>query len=142
MVSRRVKILKRILQSLDGPAPLNNNKGPLINDPRSRYISRKDRKHSGRVTPRWTKGGGMKYKEAIADGIEPQEFYDDWKNIRDGQRDCYNDGSRFKKKRPIHFYYNNPYLKDYLRPSKINPKLHKELMIRRAAKLKRMKATS
>ncbi len=44
----------------------------------------KKRRHSGRITPRFAIKG--KYSELIADALEPQEFWDDWMDYRDGFR--------------------------------------------------------
>jgi len=47
-------------------------------------ITQKSRRHSGRVTPRFS--GKGKYSELIDEGLEPQEFWDDWQDYRDGMR--------------------------------------------------------
>lgn len=49
-------------------------------------MNRKDRRHSGRVTPRTTLE--LKYKEIIQQALEPQEYWDDWIDYRDGLRSC------------------------------------------------------
>lgn len=134
MVSRRVKLVKRLLRVLDGPAPLSTNKGPLVRDPRARGISRKDKKQSGWVTPRWPKNPGMKYQDAVKEALEPQDFYDEWKSVKDGHRYWYVDASHFKKGISDERY--NKMIKEWQRASHINKKLTKELQIRRAIKSK------
>jgi len=137
MVSRRVKLIKRLLQALDGAAPLSTNKGKHVSTPR--YISPKDRRHSGWVTPAWPKHPKMKYKEAIQEALEPQDFWDEWQSIKDGQRDYTSDASHFKKNIPEKYF---AYVKEWAKPSHINKKLMKELRIRRAAKAKKKIRTS
>ena len=46
--------------------------------------SKKNRRQSGRVTPRSTLKG--KKEEIINECLEPQPFWDDWVDYRDGQR--------------------------------------------------------
>lgn len=48
-------------------------------------LTKKDRRHSGRYTPRVA--GKGKYSEMIANAEEPQEEYDDWIERRDSMRD-------------------------------------------------------
>jgi hypothetical protein len=54
------------------------------------HKSIKTRRHSGRVTPRILVG--MRKEEIIDECLEPQEFWDDWQDYRDGFR-----GSNDKK---------------------------------------------
>ena len=49
-------------------------------------ITKKDRRHSGRITPKIIKPQ-MKYSEIKEKALEPNEVYDDWENYRDGFRD-------------------------------------------------------
>ncbi|HIG96481.1 TPA: hypothetical protein HA249_06385 [Candidatus Woesearchaeota archaeon] len=49
-------------------------------------MNKKDRRHSGRVTPRTTLE--LKYQEIIQQVLEPQEYWDDWLDYRDGLRYC------------------------------------------------------
>lgn len=128
------KALKKILDALREPAPLSTNTGPLIRGS-SRYLSRKDKKHSGWVTPRFVKDPGMKYREAIQEALEPQVFWDEWKSWKDGFRNWYVDASHFKKGMNGKKY--SPYIKEWQKPDHINKKLKKELEIRKAAKLKK-----
>ena len=134
MVSRRVKRIKQLLQSLEGPAPLSTMKGKLVST--SRYISPKDRRHSGWFTPRWPKHPQMKYQDAVLDALEPQDFYDEWQSTKDGWRKYYKDASRFKKGMKSKWFANS---KEWERPEHINKKLMKELRIRRAARAKKIK---
>jgi hypothetical protein len=120
------------LRALDGPAPLNNNKGPLIRE--YRKWNKKDRRHDGRVTPDWTKGTGMKYKEAIDEGLEPQDFFDEWSTRHDGLKNI-KDASHFKKGLPKYIFSKD--IPDWEQPEHVNKKLLTELQIRRAAKIKR-----
>ena len=62
----------------------------------NQMVSRKDKKHSGWVTPRLSHPG-MKYSEIIEEGLEPQKMRDEWSDWRDGQRDYFKDASHFKK---------------------------------------------
>lgn len=50
-------------------------------------VTAKDRRHSGRVTPDWSRGRKIKYKEAVQEALEPAPEYDDYENYRDGFRD-------------------------------------------------------
>lgn len=136
MISRRVKLIKKLLDALKEKAPLSTNKGKIIHT--THYMSRKDKKHSGWVTPRFSKYPGMKYQDAIMDAMEPQDFWDDWKNYRDSHRRWYVDASHFKKGMNRKKY--SPYMKEWQKPEHINKKLMKEMHIRRAAKLKKIKA--
>ena len=47
-------------------------------------LNQKLRRYSGRVTPRLNKGTSIKI--LIEDGLEPQVYWDDWKDYRDGFR--------------------------------------------------------
>jgi hypothetical protein len=133
-MSKRTKLIERLLQALREKAPLSTNKGKFISTPH--YISRKDKRHSGWVTPGFPKNPGMKYQEAVANAMEPQDFYDDWKDWRDGQRNYFKDASHFKKGMSKK-KFDSPYMKEWMKPEHVNKKLRKELYIRRASKLKR-----
>lgn len=132
MVSRREKLLRKMLQALDGPAPLSTNKGPIVHTPR--YISKKDKRNSGRISPRISHPK-MKYSEIFDEGLDEQDFYDDWQDWRDGQRAYFRDASRFKKN-TRHKYFDSPYVKEWQKPNHVNKKLTRELRIRKAAKFK------
>lgn len=85
-MSRKKKLVKKILDALREPAPLNNNPGPLEPTP-YKFASKKDRRHDGRKEAPLVKHGGMKFKEAHAEAIDPVEYWDDWTDWRDGFRD-------------------------------------------------------
>ncbi len=87
-------------------------------------MNKKDRRHSGRVTPQTT--AEMPYKEIIAQGLEPQEFWDDWVDYRDGMRGR-NDKTRILRK-PRCYY-------DMTKVLKYNKK--NKLMIKRRKARKR-----
>lgn len=129
MTSRRVKAVKRLLQSLDGPAPLNNNKGPIVIT--HAHLTKKDKRHDGVVTPRWTPRPGMKYKYAIQEALEPQEYFDAWKSWSDGLH--YNKDRSMLRSRYIWSY-------DYLEVEKYNKKIKKLELRRQARKHSKQKA--
>ena len=88
-------------------------------------ISKKDRRHSGRVSPRLIKG--IKQKELINEGLEPQEYWDEWKDYRDGFR--YNKDRKHLRSRFMTFAEN-------LNVKKWNRKLKRLILRRRARKMK------
>lgn len=49
-------------------------------------VNKKDRRHSGRYTPRVIKPT-EKYSDMVMNAEEPREEYDDWAERRDGMRD-------------------------------------------------------
>ena len=57
-------------------------------------MSSKDRRHDGWVTPTLTIKA--KHKEIVTECLEPQPFYDDWNNYRDGMRDWRRDRTKIK----------------------------------------------
>lgn len=64
-------------------------------------MNKKDKKNSGRVIGKIIKPK-MKYDEIKKEALEPEEFYDDWEDYRDGMRDIsYKEWKeKDKKKRP------------------------------------------
>ena len=58
-------------------------------------ITKKVRRHSGRVYPRTTMD--MKKEDMLNECLEPQDYYDNWFDYRDGYRDFLNDGTKKKK---------------------------------------------
>ena len=56
-------------------------------------VTRKDRRHSGYVTPAPT----VSKKDLIKYGLFINPFYDDWDNYRDGFRDFISDSKKIKK---------------------------------------------
>jgi hypothetical protein len=92
--------------------------------------SKKDRRHSGYVSPASTIKA--KRKEIIDNCIEPQDFYSEWDNYRDGQRDYYRDNKKIKK--TINKYKKE--LSSYeIKRIKYNEKNQKMLKIRKAKKI-------
>lgn len=59
--------------------------------------SRKDRKHSGREEARPT----VSKKEMIRYDLNPEQYYDDWKDYRDGMRDRIRDNKTIKDVKSI-----------------------------------------
>lgn len=118
------------------PAPLSNNKGPLLDDYRChRFNSHKDLKRSGHVVGRIIHPN-MKWKEIYQEGLEPQEYWDDWKDKkRDGLRFTYKDATRFKKVKGYVFSKYN-FNQDWKSPDRINNKLKRLLARRFIAKRK------
>lgn len=78
------RLAREIIESLREPAPLSNNKGRFEHTS-FRWYSKKDRKNDGRVTPTIIHPG-MKWSEIIENALEPQIFWDDWVEFRDGFR--------------------------------------------------------
>ena len=79
----------------------------------------KDRRHSGRVEPRLVKNANP--KEIFEEGTEPQEFWDDWADYRDGQRPF---TEKFKKYR----WRKSPKVKKEIerRRLKVKSKIYKQ----------------
>lgn len=90
-------------------------------------MNAKTRRHSGRVTPRLNKG--MKKEALIEEGIEPQVYWDDWKDYRDGFRGRGTNDRKMIRSEHAHFAR-------YLDVKKWNKKL-KTLIFRRVAKKKK-----
>jgi hypothetical protein len=119
MVVRKKKVLKRILDGLDGK-PINDNPGRFLREKYPRP-TKKDRRHSGRETFFWD------------DDDYPTQltFYDDWKNYRDGLR--------WRSRNDKTKLFNLPCCNDseHLEEFKeLNKKIKKQLSIRRARKKK------
>lgn len=124
------RIIKKILRQITfEPAPLNDRKGPLIDDYRSkRFTSRKDKKRREHVTARIIHPG-VKWSEIIEEGLEPPIMQDDWRG-RDGYRAYYKDATRFKDENK---YFLSSTKKHYL-PKNVNRKIRKQIAIRKARK--------
>jgi len=90
-------------------------------------LTNKTRRHSGRITPRLRIKGNK--ENIINDCLEPQVFWDDWKNYRDGQR-----GSGDRK------LLRNPYVKvsGYFDIKRWNVKLKKLILRRQLRKNSKM----
>lgn len=91
-------------------------------------MNAKNRRHSGRVTPRWS--GKGKYAEEIAEGNEPQVFWDDWMDRRDGLRW---DADVTHLRSPLRGYNKNWFEPEIIQANK---KIKKQIAIRKAKKLK------
>lgn len=65
-------------------------------------MNKKERRHSGRVTPASTLK--VPYAELAQEGLEPQVFYDDWEDYRDGMR-CCKDKTKIKS---VSWHNNSP----------------------------------
>ena len=92
-------------------------------------ISRKDKKRKGHVTPRLNKDQKISYKEMIQEAMEPQTFWDEWRDHRDSLRNAAQDKSRFYRGG---WGYSRAFIPQLAK--KINPKLIKNLLVRRARK--------
>lgn len=64
-------------------------------------VTKKDKKHSGRYTPRLH--SKISYNEMKEEALEPQIEYDDWMEHRDGMRDS--NGLERKKRDKKKFPY-------------------------------------
>lgn len=98
-------------------------------------MNKKDRKHSGRYTPKAT----ISKKEIIENNIEIQIEYDDWNNYRDSFRDKYKDNKQIKAEEVKYRKYIN---ENDIKRIKYNNK-QKLLLKRRKARrvLNRLKNT-
>ena len=122
MSKRNKKLAEKIIQTLKGPAPLNNNKGPLIRE-YTKSHSKKDKKRKGHAEARLMHPQ-MKWKEVKEEGIEPEKFWDDWSDQRDSAR--YNTSSD----QLYHKWQNGRGIKN--RVYEQNNKLIKQIRIRKA----------
>lgn len=96
--------------------------------------SRKERRHSGRVTPQTTIKN-MKFSDINKQCLEPQEFWDDWQDYRDGQRNWISDGKKIKlndnELKQAHQKLQVPALKKRLERNLKNKKLLKIRKVRK-----------
>lgn len=92
-------------------------------------LNKKQRRHSGWVYPDSTIRA--KHKEIIDECLEPQSFWDDWQDTRDGMRNWHGDRSKIKRK--LHTSLNFCEECDKL---KINNKKLKKLIRRRKVRKK------
>jgi hypothetical protein len=83
MTSRREKIVKRLLSSLNTKKP-DGTPGPLLRE-RTISYSKKDRKRKGRDEARLIHPQ-MKWSEVQEEGIEPEKYWNDWVDARDSWR--------------------------------------------------------
>ncbi|HUS51476.1 MAG TPA: hypothetical protein VMZ91_15005 [Candidatus Paceibacterota bacterium] len=123
VTSKKQKIKKKILDNLN-PAELSTDRGKVISTPFR--LSRKDKKHSGRYTPRIPEK--KKFSEMIANAEEPSEEYNEWVNYRDGFRD------QTKITNPD-IFWDDEFKEEAI---KRNQKIKKQLAIRKAMKDKDM----
>ena len=123
VTSKKQKLKKKILDNLN-PAELSTDRGKIIYIPFK--LSRKDKKHSGRYTPRIPEK--KKFSEMIANAEEPSEEYNEWVNYRDGFRD------QTKITNPDIFWDDE--FKE--KAIKRNQKIKKQLAVRKAMKKKDM----
>lgn len=130
--SKRIK--KSVLDALREPAPMNFNKGPILPDNYPRP-NRKTRRHSGRKSPD-VLAPTIKWKELTELAIEPQEYWDDWIDYRDGFRDH----TRFRREKGNVFCSCGPFNNQICERcyESLNNKLKKQLLIRKAKKFKEM----
>ncbi len=96
-------------------------------------MNKKDRRHSGWVTPSTTLK--LKRKEIIDNCLEPQIFYDDWNNYRDSFRHWYKDRSKLKKYLIKYHSHIEENCKICTKIRQDNFKIKKLLKIRKAKKL-------
>lgn len=67
----------------------------------SKHRSKKDRRHSGRITPKILKPK-MKYDDIKIEALEPQSIYDEWESWKDGMRDkVYLEWKKIDKKKRV-----------------------------------------
>ena len=88
----------------------------------------KERRHSGRVTPRFAIKG--KYSELIENCLEPQEFWDDWEDYRDGMRNP-------TDKKHIRKIPEHSFLGKFFNVRRWNKKLKMLVQRRKAVKVKK-----
>lgn len=102
-MTKRRKERKRVYNALSfQPAELNDNPGPRVYT-RTGIASRKDKKRKGHrrgqiIHPQ------MKWTQIVEDALEPEEYWDDYSEKRDGFRDWSSDYTRYKR-----FYRNTPW---------------------------------
>lgn len=87
-------------------------------------MNRKKRRHSGRVAPLPTVKA--KKEVLINECLEPQEFYDDWEDYRDGFRGD-NDKTKLQSE--------NAYFAENFEVKRWNKKIKRQIKIRKARKL-------
>ena len=66
-------------------------------------VTKKDRRHSGYVSPRAT----ISFKDLEKYGLFINDFYDDWTDYRDGFRNWFEDYKLIKKIKIGQFSYNS-----------------------------------
>ena len=66
-------------------------------------VTKKDRRHSGYISPRAT----VSFRDLIKYDLFINDFYDDWTDYRDGFRDWFRDFKLIKKIKPGQFSFNH-----------------------------------
>ena len=90
-------------------------------------ITKKDRRHSGYVTPLAT----ISKKDLIENDLHIDDFYNEWGNYRDGMRDWFRD---FKKIKQVCERHARAYDSLYQKRIRMNRKQKRLLQIRKAKK--------
>lgn len=126
------KIKQQVIELLKERAPMNYNKGPLLPDNYPRP-NRKTRRHSGRRSPDIL-APTIKWKDLGDLAVEPQEYWDDWVDYRDGFRDH----TRFRHDKGNVFCSCGPFNNSICEKcyEALNNKLKRQLKIRKARKEK------
>lgn len=127
--SKNIKLA--ILDSLKEKAPLSTNRGTFDRTP-PRKPTPKQRRHRGWRTPEIIHPR-MKYSEMIENAWEPEIYYDDWLDFRDGMRDTRKDRTRF-----IPVLWRGGWWWDLSEEEvkKRNDKLKKQMLVRKAKREK------
>ena len=128
-ISRRKKKLKRILDELLPQRGFSTNRGDFVHE-KFKKLTPKQRRHSGWVTPKICGKPMMKYSEMIEQCLEPQPYWDDWTDYRDGWRHNSDKKHFFHKWRTCCFSEEEVY--------QINKKIKKQIIIRKAKKMKKI----
>jgi hypothetical protein len=92
-------------------------------------VTKKDRRHSGYVTPRAT----VSKQDLFRDNHFINEYYDPWNDYRDGQRDWFSDFKSIKNVNSNRFKRNEGL---YIKRIHMNLKQKKLLIIRKKRKIK------
>ena len=82
---REKRKAEKLLRALAPKKMPTGTPGPLERTP-FKWSSKKDRRHDGRVSSHILYPQ-MKWKQVHQEALEPEEFYDEWQNYRDGFRD-------------------------------------------------------
>ena len=93
-------------------------------------VTKKNRRHSGHVTPKAT----ISKKDLIKYDLFIDMFYDEWQNYRDGFRDWYSDFKKIKRINPSKIFFNDELFKKRIR---MNLKQKKLLTRRKIRKYKK-----
>ncbi|MEK6968318.1 MAG: hypothetical protein AABX51_06820 [Nanoarchaeota archaeon] len=91
--------------------------------------TKKDRRHSGYVTPH----ANISKKDFVKENLFIDPFYDDWEDYRDGFRDWFKDFKKIKKINGRRSFLNED---RYNKRIRMNAKQKRLLKIRKAKKSK------